>query len=229
MKQYLRRVRPCQLFLLLACLSGCHRGDQAATEDNVLKALQERPETCLRFAALPIDVDQTIRGSEEKFPTMRPGMAKALWSVGLMDKSTIKRTYQKLYGGTFEGEVDRYVLSAKAQPYFKSNGQQASVDGQKHPQGRLCFARREVMKIEKIETVGQVNHFDAVIATYAYRLRDEAAFSQDAQVRKAFPEISQIQQQIGEPGKCRAVLALTDRKWQVLGTPPTVSPCQIDY
>ncbi len=229
MKQYLRRIRPWHLLLLAASLPGCHRGDQAATEENILHALQEKSDACLRFSVLPIDVDQTERGNEENFPTMRPSMAKALWGIGLVDKSTIKKTHQKLYGGTFDGEVDRYALSAKARPYFRPNGQQASIDGVKHPQGRLCFARREVLKVEKIEPVGQINHFDAVIATYAYRLQDEAPFSRDDKVRKAFPEILQIHEQIGEPGKCRAVLALTNGKWQIMGTPPTVSPCQVDY
>lgn len=229
MKQYLRRILPGQLLLLAACLPGCHRGDQSATQESILQALQEKSDACLRFAALPIDVDQTQRGSEEKFPTMRPNMAKALSGVGLMDKSIIKKTHQKLYGGTFEGEVDRYVLSARAQPYFRPNGQQASVDGHKHDQGRLCFARREVLKVQKIEPVGQINHFDAVIATYAYRLQDESPFSKSDKVRSAFPEILQIRNQTGEPGKCRAVLALVDGKWQVMGTPPTVSPCQVDY
>jgi hypothetical protein len=229
MKQYLRRLLPWQLLLLAACLPGCHRGDQSATEEDILQALQEKSDACLRFAALPIDVDQAERGSEEKFPTMRPSMAKALWGIGLMDKSTIKKTHQKLYGGTFEGEVDRYSLSAKAQPYFQPNGQQARIDALNHPQGRLCFARREILKVQKIEPVGKINHFDAVIATYAYRVREELPFSRDEKVRQAFPEILQILQQVGEPGKCRAVLALTNGKWQVMGTPPTVSPCQIDY
>ncbi len=215
--------------VVAALVAGCSRGDGMPSESEVLEAMARKPDACLSYMSLPIEIPERLRGSGSRSPTSRPGQATALESVGLMGKSTSVETYQKLYGGTFSGEVDLYTLSTKAAPYFRPNGEHAGHKGTSYPQGRLCFAKRHPIKIVGIEQAGKVNDRDAIIATYAYELKDVVPFSVAPRVRQAFPEIEQIHSQAGESGKCKAVLTRHDDMWVEGQAPETLSPCQIEY
>lgn len=229
MKQLTRTFAVTACVFGLVQLAACLGSESTPNESNLMDAFARAPDVCAERFTLPMEVQESERATAAKYPTWPPGMGPILVRAGLMEVTTVQKEVRKLQGGTFMMAIDRYSLAEAAKPFFKPNGEVIGVAGKNYPQGKLCFAKRHVTAIKKIESVGKVNLRDAVKVAYTYELTNLADFAKSPEVQRALPAIAKAKAQGDSQTTCHTIMTLEDGQWQVGRTPDTISQCQVDY
>ncbi|MFT8420512.1 MAG: hypothetical protein ABF665_03170, partial [Gluconacetobacter sp.] len=130
----------------------------------------------------PVQRGQSFGGS----PTTQ---VDALVSAGLLKTSTTSVAMPKMFGNDTQSEqVTAYDLTDK--------GRKASEIAAKVPRDaffgdapRFCYGTPEIIEIQQFTEPAAVMGVTASHATYTYRLKDKADWTQNPAVQAAFPQI----------------------------------------
>lgn len=184
--------------MLFALLAGCDDSRSASTA-NFQKALQsyyDNHPVCISLAVtLPTSIGT---GGIEPIRPQLEALAKA---------AVLKKSKTSQSGAARPAASVRYSV-APGNRTFVHAGHDTFLGGTD-----LCFARRNITKVESFTKPAQVMGRKVSQVTYDFELRDVAPWTSAAAITAAFPKIKAALSQ--SPGTETEAMILTDKGWHL--------------